>query len=218
MSKPVRGNGSAWSEWVVSWINSRWGDVHKGNTTAHLYGRYFHKWLEFFDKFEITTPSLFRREHIDSYLIWRKADGGGRNSSIHEIKFLAQVLDEAIARGFITTNPARKLRLKPDAPAEKNVWGEDEVLMVQAALEQRDRYGWLHVSFLMGLHQAVRMRQSAIPLSSIDFKRRLINYPRVESRNTGLDWVATPPITLSPDQRSEKPALKLSSPALGAQR
>ena len=104
VTKPARLAGSACSEWVAGWINSRWGDVQKAETTAHLYERYFQKWLRFLDEKQITTPLLFRREHIDSYLAWREADGGGRNSSIHEIKFLAQVLDEAIARGFITTN------------------------------------------------------------------------------------------------------------------
>jgi hypothetical protein len=157
ISKTARTGGSAWSEWVASWINSRWGDIQKPNTTAHLYGRYLHKWLRYFEEQGITTPALFHREHIDKYLIWRGVDGAGRNSAIHEIKFLAQVFDEAIARGFITTNPARKLRLKPDAPAEKSVWSDDEVALVQAALEECDRYNWMHVSFLMGLHQAIRI-------------------------------------------------------------
>jgi integrase len=35
----------------------------------------------------------------------------------------------------------------------------------------------MHVTFLMGLYQAVRLRQSEIPLSRIDFRRRIIDYP-----------------------------------------
>jgi integrase len=90
---------------------------------------------------------------------------------------LAQVLEEAERRGYIQQNPARKLRLTKTPAKEKLPWSDDEIATVEAALEQRDRFGWLHVTFLMGLHQAVRLRQSEIPLSCIDFKRRLINYP-----------------------------------------
>jgi integrase len=48
-----------------------------------------------------------------------------------------------------------------------------------AELEKRDRFGWLHVTFLMGLYQAVRLRQSQVPISCIDFRRRLITYPAI---------------------------------------
>jgi site-specific recombinase XerD len=177
ISKPIKSSRSAWQEWVVGWIGSKWGDPAKLNSTANRYAKYFQRWLEFFEEKEIASPATFRREHIDEYFVWRERHGGGRNTAIHEIKFLAQVLEEALNRGYIATNPARRMRLSKDRPAEKIPWSDDEVSKVQAALEERDRYGWLHVTLLMGYHQAVRLRQAGIPLSCVDFKRRLINYP-----------------------------------------
>ena len=95
-----KSSGSEWQDWVVPWINSRWGDVQKPNSSAHVYGRYFYRWMRYFEERQITTPQLFKREHPDDYLAWRTQQGAGRNSAIGELKFLAQVLDEAIARGF----------------------------------------------------------------------------------------------------------------------
>ena len=130
-----------------------------------------------FKEKDINQPSKLRREHVTNYLEWRKRHGGQRNTAVHEIKFLAQILDEAINRGYIDKNPARKLGIKKDSPAEKNPWSNDEIARVEQALVERDRFGWMHATFLMGLNQAVRLRQSKIPLSRIDFKRRIIDYP-----------------------------------------
>jgi integrase len=177
-TKASKSSGSEWQDWVVPWINSRWGDVQKPETSAHVYGRYFYRWMRYFDERQITTPQLFKREHTDDYLTWRTQQGASRNSAIGELKFLAQVLDEAIARNFVSgANVCRKLRIRADKPADKVPWSDEEVSMVQAELEKNHRYDWMHVSFLFGYHQAVRLRMCAIPLSAIDFDRRLINYP-----------------------------------------
>jgi hypothetical protein len=37
---------------------------------------------------------------------------GGRNTAIHEIKFLGMLMDEAISRGYASVNPARRLHLE----------------------------------------------------------------------------------------------------------
>jgi integrase len=177
-TKASKASGSEWQDWVVPWINSRWGDVHKPETSAHVYGRYFYRWLKYFEERKITTPQLFKREHVDDYLAWRTQQGAGRNSAIGELKFLAQVLDEAITRNFVSgVNVCRKLRIRADKPADKVPWSDDEVALVQAELEKNHRYDWMHVSFLLGLHQAARLRMCAIPLSAIDFGKRMINYP-----------------------------------------
>jgi integrase len=128
---------------------------------------------------EITQPSALKREHIDQYFDWRKRRKGGRNTAIHEIKFLKQVMDEAVRRGYANANPASNLKLKKSVQKEKSVWSDEEISLVMGELEQRDKFGWMHVSFLMGLYQAVRLRQSQVPISRIDFRRRLITYPGI---------------------------------------
>jgi integrase len=164
-----------WEDWVVPWINARWGA--RTNRTSRIYTDYFWRWLKYFKENEITQPVGLRREHVINYLDWRKKRGGERNTAVFEIKFLAMLMDEAIDRGYATVNPARKLHIERMPSPEKVPWSEFEIDQVGRALEARDRWGWMHVTFLMGLHQAVRLRQSQIPLSRIDFKRRIIDYP-----------------------------------------
>ena len=42
----------------------------------------------------------------------------------------------------------------------------------------RNHFGdWLHVTFLLGLFQAARLRQGMVPLECIDFSRQVITYP-----------------------------------------
>jgi integrase len=174
-NKPVRISSHRWEDWVMPWIDERWGN--RTNRTALLYTNYFWRWKQYFEDIEITHPATLRREHVTGYLEWRKKRGGERNTAIHEIKFLGTLMDEAINRGYATTNPARKLHIKKTAPAEKVPWSEFEVEQVGTALDERDKFNWMHVTFLMGLYQAARLRQSEIPLSCIDFRRRIIAYP-----------------------------------------
>jgi hypothetical protein len=173
-NKPARNASQGWEEWVGKWMRATWGDT---SSTAKRYGRYFWSWLEYFREIEVPQPSTLRQEHVLNYLDWRKKRGGGRNTAIYEIKWLAQCMDEAVNRGYASTNPARKLRITKAVQAEKVPWSGLEVETVGNALRERDKFGWMHVTFLMGLHQAIRLRQAQIPLSCIDFDRRIISYP-----------------------------------------
>jgi hypothetical protein len=174
-NKPVRIASHRWEDWVIPWITARWGN--RTNRTPKMYTNYFWRWHEYFRENDITQPAALHREHVIDYLAWREKHGGHRNTAIHEIKFLGQLMDEAINRGYATANPARKLHIEKTPPAEKLPWTDTEVQKVMSALEERDRFGWMHVAFLMGRYQAVRLRQSAVPLACIAFDRRLITYP-----------------------------------------
>jgi hypothetical protein len=170
-----------------------------------MYTNYFWRWLQYFGEMEVTQPAALRREHVINYFEWRKKHGGERNTAIHEIKFLRMLMDEAISRGYARENPARKLRLEKTAPAEKIPWSEFEVEQVGNALVERNKFGWMHVTFLMGLYQVVRLRRSQVPLSCIDFRRRIIDYPSniVKRGKKGSKVTRTPSIRLfTPSYRS----------------
>jgi hypothetical protein len=173
-NKPVN-TGRCWEDWALPWINAKWGN--RTNRTPKMYVNYFWRWLEYFKEIQVTQPAGLQREHVIKYLQWRQKHGGHRNTAIHEIKFLGQLMDEAINRGYATANPCRKLHLEKTPPKEKIPWSNDEVDKVLSAAEAQDRFGWMHVGFLMGRFQAVRLRQSSVPLACIDFNRRLISYP-----------------------------------------
>jgi integrase len=174
-NKTVRVSSHRWEDWVIPWIDERWGN--RTNRTPKLYTDYFWRWLKYFKDIEITHPAALRREHVSGYLAWRKERGGERNTAIHEIKFLGTLMDEAINRGYATVNPARKLHIQKAPSAEKVPWSDFEVEQIGNALSQREKFGWMRVTFLMGLYQAVRLQQAQIPLSCIDFRRRIIAYP-----------------------------------------
>jgi hypothetical protein len=57
------------------------------------------------------------------------------------------------------------------------VWADHELALVDAVTDDLFKNDWLQVTFLMGKWQAVRLRQSVVPLAGIDFRRRVIVYP-----------------------------------------
>jgi integrase len=173
--KPVVAGRSAFSEWVIPWIETKWG--HKQTCTPKYYRRYLLRWLEYFDEIGVATPSAVTREIVQGYMLWRARHGGERNTAIDEIKFFAQVMEEALQRGYVQTNCARKLGLSRAEQKHKTPWTEEEIALVGSELAKAEEFGWMHVTFLMGLYQAIRLRQCAIELRDIDLRRQLFNYP-----------------------------------------
>jgi integrase len=175
-SAPDERSYGGWA-WGSSWIDVQWGDNPHGRTIK-LYKKYFSRWLVYFEELGLAGPNTIHREHVLDYLSWRKRHGGGRNTAIYEIGFLAMLMDEARKRGYRSgDNPARGLMLQKERAVEKVVWSDHEIALVDATIEDLLKYEWLQVTFLMGRWQAVRLRQSAVPLSAIDFQRRVIVYP-----------------------------------------
>jgi hypothetical protein len=140
--------------------------------------------LRYFRENQISHPGALTLKHVEDYFGWRgKRRGsqrtvGNRNTVIGEIKFLRMMMDHAVQQGYATENPAKKLVLEKEAAREKNLWEDHEIKLVSDALSQPDkRFGWMHVTFLMGYYQAVRINQCRVPLSRIDFRRHEIDYP-----------------------------------------
>ncbi len=161
-------------EWVIPWIDQKWG--HLQTITPKYYRRFYLWWAQYLKEVGVTSPVAVTREIVLGYLSWRKEHGGGRNTAIYETKFFGQIMDEAVQRGFARTNPARTLGLKKEEQEHKTPWTDEEVQRVGRALGSADKFGWMHVTFLMGLFQASRLRQCAEPLRLIDLNRQLINY------------------------------------------
>jgi integrase len=173
--KPVATGRAGFDEWAINWIQQRWGN--KEGRTIKLYRRYFLRWQQYLDELGITVPSAITSEVVLDYLPWRKAHHGERNTAIYEIKFFAQLLDEAKKRGYARENAARDLHLKLSAVEHKRVWTDEQVRIAIEAAGKADRFGWLHVALLMGKYQAVRFGQCQVPLDCIDLNSQVINYP-----------------------------------------
>lgn len=173
IERPVKSGASEFREWLLPWIHQKWGDSPK---TFRYYKRYALNWMNYLSGIQISGPGAVNRETVLNYAIFREADGVLRNSVCMELLFVAQALDEAIKRGFATTNHARGHGLKRRPVKHKEVWTDEELAIVGQALSQADEFGWMHVTFLMGLYQASRLDQCQVPLRLIDFNRGLINY------------------------------------------
>ncbi len=166
---PARSTG--W-DWVVAWINGRWGV--SGRTPTEYISRWL-RLLKFLEESDIIAPSALRREHMMLYLQFRNKVR--RSTATQEIKLLAMVIDEAIARGYASDNPCRKLGIAKEEIRHKTVWTPEQVRIALDAAEEFDRFGWLHVALLLGRYQAIRLMQCRIPLECIDLSRGMIHYP-----------------------------------------
>ena len=174
--RPVVSGRSGFTEWVIPWVEQRWGDK-AGGRTLKLYRRYFLRWMDYLNEVGAPLPAAVTRDIVLGYFPWRKARGGERNTALGELKFFSQVLDEAVRRGYTPHNPALKLGMKRAEVEHKTPWTLKQTEIALDAAEKQDKFGWLHVSILMGFYQAVRSGQCRVPLNCIDLDRRVINYP-----------------------------------------
>jgi hypothetical protein len=166
---------ASFEEWLPSWVEQKWGQGpketlrHRRNSTRN--------WLAYLRKVGITTPAGLKRGDVFDYVAHRQAQGVSRNTALTEAKFFAQVLDEAILRGFIQTNVARKLGLKRNEEKHKQTWTPEQIETALQAAESSDKFGWIHVALLLGKFQASRLNQSEVPLSAIDLERGAFHWP-----------------------------------------
>lgn len=175
---------ASFTEWCPSWIEQRWG--HKA-ATAKSYRQRFRYLIEYLSEAGATHPAAVTRDLALSYPAWRKQRPGGwrkqkssgMNTALYELKFLAMMLDEAIRRGYTRENHARKLGITYTERQHKTVWTDQQIEIALNAAAEADRFGWIHVSLLMGKYQAVRITQSAVPLDCINLnrKKKVISYP-----------------------------------------
>jgi hypothetical protein len=173
-SRPAQPGKTDFDSWVIPWIDQRWG--HLKTVTPKYYRRYYLWWRKYLKEIGANTPATISREIVLGYMPWRKQHGGERNTAIYEMKFFGQVMEEAVQRGFARTNVARRLGLQKAEQEHKTPWTDEEIQRVGAELAKSDEFGWMHVTFLMGLFQASRLRQCAVDLRNIDLLRSLINY------------------------------------------
>jgi len=161
-------------DFVEPWILTTWGH---SLGTLNTYQKHWREFQRYLNELNLPGPANVQREHCVAYPQWREKHGGKRNTAIHELKFFAQVLDEAIERRMTSANPARKLGLKRAPVEQKPIWSDTELDRVDADLDQRDKFGWMRGSFLLGRFQAARLRQCAVPLHCIDLDRKVVTYP-----------------------------------------
>lgn len=155
--------------WVSEYLRQRYA---ARPSTLHFYLIRW-DWLRgFMEESDITGPAQFARENAFEYLTWRtsqvKPKSGrspGINTALIELKLLGLVLDEAVERGLADKNEARKLMIGRTEPALKPEMSDQEIEAIYAAPKPL----WMHRSFHIGLHTALRFSDTAIERSRVNW-------------------------------------------------
>jgi hypothetical protein len=176
LNKPTAAN-HPWEEWALSHIETRWGGRH--TATIENYRNHYWKLLAYFEEKGIKHPAALTVQHVEDYLLWRLAKGVTKNTAINEISFLGRLLDYPCrTKQWIAVNPARGLRLEKTEYKHAKPWSDFQVETIREVLDEPQyKFGYLYVSFHMGLNQGTRLFQSQTPLDAIDLKQRQIIYP-----------------------------------------
>ena len=181
---PVKA-GEAWDFWVLRFMRQAYAGPEHDNTLARyeLSWRNVHAFLQWK---KILVPRMVTRALCKEYHSWRVdpySNGGriegvlkcGHNTARLDLKVFSLILDEAVNLGFADSNPAYRLGIKKIKAKEKRPFTNEEIMFIRKQLA--DCPTWMSVSFELGLHQALRLRQTSFPLICVDFERGVITYP-----------------------------------------
>lgn len=167
------GDSTLFSQWVSVWLGTKYGEAK--TTTPARYNRSWRVVTRFLAANGIHAAAQVKREFIDEYLRWRK-DTAGRNTAIGEVKLMSMVLSEAVRRGHCAFNPLAKPGLRKSAAKEKKVWTDTDLGKAATHIEKHESH-WMRAVLYMGMYQACRLRQCAVPLDRIRFDLGVIQYP-----------------------------------------
>lgn len=170
--KPQQSNAS-WN-WVADYLRQRYA---ANKRTAHIY-RIHWDWLSgYMIDAEISGPGQLDRAGVFGYTDWRTGqtkEKSGRhpalNTALGELKLLGLVMDEAVRRGLATDNPARKLGIAREESALKPELEDSQITTIYTA----EKPVWMHRSFHIGLHTALRFSDTAIERSRVNWKAQEI--------------------------------------------
>ena len=172
-----------WESWVPVWIEETYGDRP---STAVNYRRYWRQLFAWLTANSIGTALQLDYNGVLKYMADRTKKVS-RNMAIHELKFLGVVQGQAVKRGLASVNPCLRMGFRRTKPAEKSVWTDEELKTVSEALKTGEL--WMRATFVLGIYQAARLRQCAVPIADIDLDRQRITY-----RTTKGDKPFTQPI------------------------
>lgn len=166
--------GGAWGDWVERWISDR----YRHSATATIYRRYWRRLERWLIANRLLVPSQILYRHAQEYHRWRTGQGTGNNTAIHELKFLGVVIGEAVKRGYCTGNPLVRMGMRRTRPKEKAAWTNKEIQHVARSIHFAPQ--WMQATFWLGLYQSARLRQCAVPIADIDFRRLRIIYRKTK--------------------------------------
>ncbi len=159
----------AFLAWVPGYIASHWP---KGSDSKRRYTTAWQAIKPFLASQGIVYPRQIKYAHGDAYLRWRlvtKVHGRAvrHNTALLEIKFLSQLMNEAIRREFAESNPLARLGIARESQKEKPELSNADITAIRARL--RDEPEWMRTAFEIALYTGCRFSECAIPIKNLDF-------------------------------------------------
>lgn len=162
-------NSPAFLAWVPGYIASHWP---VGSDSKRRYTTAWQAIKAFLNAESIVYPRQIKYAHGGAYIRWRLATKvHGRavvhNTALLEIKFLSQLMNEAIRREFAESNPLARLGIARTSQKEKPELTDAEITKIRNYL--RGQPEWMRIAFEIALYTGCRFSECAIPIVNLDF-------------------------------------------------
>jgi integrase len=163
----------AFIAWVPDYLASHWRNP--GSDSPRRYAGAWQAIRAFLEAHEIDYPRQVKYQHGEQYLRWRlvTAVNGrkvGHNTALLELKFLSQLVNEAIRRDFTESNPIARLGIARKAAKIKPELTNAMIRKARADLRKQPQ--WMADVFEIGLYTGCRFNECEIPMDRINFGRR----------------------------------------------
>lgn len=172
--------GQAFISWVPTWLVSHYR--HKSPATLR---RMTHAWnsvRQWLRERGIIYARQIRYTHAADFIAWRTGctvhgKKTGYNTALLEIKFLSQLVNEAIRMEFAESNPLLRLGIARAPQKIKPELSDAEIATLRAAIKSHIvRHGkkmpdgdeWMRVAFEIALYTGCRFSECSIPVDCID--------------------------------------------------
>lgn len=165
-----------WAAWVPRFIRQRYGGSDITRTRAE---QVWNNVSAYFSVRGIAVPRQLDRNHVRDFIDWRQEAHGecgtykaAKNTALTEVKFMALIMDEAVACGFAPANPCRKMGIRRDEPKTKPRITESEHRLITRAL--KDEPEWMRVAYKIAWEQGCRLTETMIDLRNVNLAENVL--------------------------------------------
>jgi hypothetical protein len=161
-------NSPAFLVWVPGYLATHW---RSQGDSRRRYGVAWQAIRTFLKAEGIIYPRQIKYAHGEAYIRWRKANPvHGRkvrhNTALLELKFLSQLVNEAIRLEFCESNPLLRLGIARTPPKIKPELTDAQIEHLRARLSGEPE--WMRTCFEIALYTGCRFSECEIPMDNID--------------------------------------------------
>lgn len=147
---------------------------------------------------DITYPRQVKYHHGKDYIQWRlqnKIHDGravGHNTALLELKFLSQLMNEAIRLEYAEANPLLRMGIPKQQQKEKPELSDEEIQTLRTYL--KDQPEWMQVCFEISLYTGCRFNECAVQKEDIDLESGTLRLRDSKRKSTDPKKFFTVPI------------------------